>query len=132
MTKSHIAALRELADDLESIIAVVSTRDGDATARQHARAEAVRAAVAVCERAAMESSYGDSLKTNPIDICQTRCQHSDLESILRRALTDAVLNEAWLSAVAQSTFAEDSTSSCAAQRDVLITAILTAARETGQ
>jgi hypothetical protein len=43
----NMAALRELAEDLESIVAVVSTRDGDATARQYQRARAVRAALAV-------------------------------------------------------------------------------------
>ena len=41
-----MAALRELAEDLESIVKSVSTRDGDATARQHQRADAVRAAIA--------------------------------------------------------------------------------------
>lgn len=64
--------------------------------------------------------------------CSLVSLDESLDSLLRRALTDAVLNEAWLSAVAQSTFAEDSKSSCAAMRDVLITAILTAARETGR
>ena len=44
-TREQIATLRELADDLDSIVEVVSTRDGDATARQHARANAVRAAL---------------------------------------------------------------------------------------
>lgn len=46
MTPAQMATLRELAEDLESIVKVVSSRDGDATARQHARAEAVRAAIA--------------------------------------------------------------------------------------
>lgn len=45
MTPSQIATLRELADDLSHIVQAVSSRDGDATARQHARAEAVQAAL---------------------------------------------------------------------------------------
>lgn len=47
MKPSQIATLRELADDLSSIVQTVSSRDGDATARQHARAEAVQAALAM-------------------------------------------------------------------------------------
>ena len=50
MTAAQMATLRELAEDLESIVQVVSTRDGDATARQHARAEAVRSALRVLTR----------------------------------------------------------------------------------
>lgn len=46
LSRAHFAALTELADDLSRIVAEVSSRDGDATARQHQRAEAVRAAVA--------------------------------------------------------------------------------------
>lgn len=45
LSRSQIATLRELADDLSQIVVAVSSRDGDATARQHQRAEAVRAAV---------------------------------------------------------------------------------------
>lgn len=46
LSPANMAALRELAEDLESIVKSVSTRDGDATARQHLRADAVRAAIA--------------------------------------------------------------------------------------
>lgn len=46
VTRAQLAELRELADDLDSIVEVVSSRDGDATARQHARADVVRAALA--------------------------------------------------------------------------------------
>ena len=47
LTAGHLAALRELAEDLEQIVQCVSSRDGDATARQHQLAEAVRAALNV-------------------------------------------------------------------------------------
>lgn len=46
VTREHMAALRELADDLDSIVQAVSSRDGDATARQHRYALGVRAALA--------------------------------------------------------------------------------------
>lgn len=44
LSNGQLATLRELATDLERIVWEVSTRDGDATARQQLRAEAVRAA----------------------------------------------------------------------------------------
>lgn len=45
LSAGDIATLTELADDLERIVQEVSSRDGDATARQHRRAEALRKAV---------------------------------------------------------------------------------------
>jgi hypothetical protein len=63
MTPAQMATLRELAEDLESIVQAVSSRDGDATARQHQRAEAVRAAISAitgCDdrrRAAQEATW---------------------------------------------------------------------------
>jgi esterase/lipase superfamily enzyme len=68
MTKQLMAALRELAEDLENIVQAVSTRDGDATARQHQRAEAVRAAItelAECDdrvRAEREATWRHAAK----------------------------------------------------------------------
>ena len=42
MTQETRETLTELADELERVVLEVSSRDGDATARQHARAAALR------------------------------------------------------------------------------------------
>ena len=60
LSRSQIATLRELADDLSQIVVAVSSRDGDATARQHQRAEAVRAVVEWLAGA------------DPVPVCQWR------------------------------------------------------------
>lgn len=46
MTNAQVAVLVELADDLDRVVVEVSSRDGDATSRQHLRAESLRAALA--------------------------------------------------------------------------------------
>jgi len=66
LSRSQIATLRELADDLSQIVVAVSSRDGDATARQHQRAEAVRAVVEWLAGA------------DPVPVCQWRETQADL------------------------------------------------------
>jgi hypothetical protein len=72
MTREELAALRELADDLGRIVQEVSTRDGDATARQHQRARAVRSAL-------------DLVSTQGAEIARLR---TALEKLERTPLTE--------------------------------------------
>lgn len=93
MTPGQIATLKELAEDLEHIVAVVSSRDGDATARQHSRAESVRAAIAMAESMGtpIGSPHREHLRRALVGIvgCDGRDELENMEAAIRLAQAPA-------------------------------------------
>lgn len=98
MTASQKATLRELAEDLEAIVQAVSSRDGDATARQHARAEAVRACLAALDAAEQERDHERRMLDNLIQ-CVRRVGGAEYEAVIREHEGDCSVNTAIAEAV---------------------------------